>query len=59
MGVEDQQEEREVLDTIYPEEITHISPTEFRVSIQLEVTNDDGDDSEPRECSRPIATTEQ
>ncbi|PVI08580.1 putative RWD domain protein [Periconia macrospinosa] len=46
MGVEEQKEEREVLDSIFPEEITDISETEFRISVQLEVTNEDGDDSE-------------
>lgn len=67
MGVEEQKEEREILESIYPEEITglsvlcnffqapssdivlpDISDTEFRIDIQLEVTNDDGEDSEPR-----------
>lgn len=61
MGVEDQQEEREVLESIFPEEITGIvcscvqlflhytyffadvSETEFRISIQLEVTPGDED----------------
>ncbi|KAL5393411.1 hypothetical protein DPSP01_000231 [Paraphaeosphaeria sporulosa] len=47
MGVEEQKEEREILDSIYPDEITDISDTEFRIAIQLEVTNDEGDDSEP------------
>ncbi|KAG9668866.1 RWD-domain-containing protein, partial [Aureobasidium melanogenum] len=41
MGREEQTEEREVLDSIFPEEITDISDTEYRVSIQLEVTEDD------------------
>jgi hypothetical protein len=48
MGIEEQKEEREVLDSIFPEEIVDISDTEFRISIQLEVTNDEGDDSEAR-----------
>ncbi|KAF1364880.1 RWD-domain-containing protein, partial [Lizonia empirigonia] len=42
MGVEDQQEEREVLESIFPDEITGTAPdvseTEFRVSIVLDVT---------------------
>ncbi|KAF1972858.1 RWD-domain-containing protein [Bimuria novae-zelandiae CBS 107.79] len=46
MGIEEQKEEREILDSIYPDEITDISETEFRIAIQLEVTNEDGDDSE-------------
>ncbi|THV47426.1 hypothetical protein BGAL_0311g00130 [Botrytis galanthina] len=47
MGREDQIEEREVLDSIFPEEIHDISETEYRVSILLDVTNQDGDESEP------------
>ncbi|KAF2804955.1 RWD-domain-containing protein [Mytilinidion resinicola] len=47
MGIEEQKEEREVLDSIFPEEITDISETEYRISILLDVTNEDGDDSEP------------
>ncbi|KAF1951486.1 RWD-domain-containing protein [Byssothecium circinans] len=46
MGIEDQKEEREVLESIFPEEITDVSETEFRISIQLEVTNAEDDDSE-------------
>jgi hypothetical protein len=73
MGVEDQKEEREVLESIFPEEITglrsgahkyastnpsaDISETEFRISIQLEVTNDEGDDAEPRMIS--LSTPDQ
>lgn len=47
MGIEEQREEREVLDSIFPDEITDISENEYRVSVPLDVTNDDGDDSEP------------
>lgn len=47
MGVDEQKEEREVLDSIFPDEITDISETEYRISIQLDITNDDGDESEP------------
>ncbi|QSZ29124.1 hypothetical protein DSL72_003634 [Monilinia vaccinii-corymbosi] len=47
MGREEQAEEREVLDSIFPEEIHDISETEYRVSILLDVTNQDGDDAEP------------
>ncbi|KAF2995886.1 hypothetical protein E8E13_004497 [Curvularia kusanoi] len=43
MGVEDQQEEREVLESIFPDEITDVSETEFRVSIVLDVTPGDED----------------
>ncbi|KAF2094730.1 RWD-domain-containing protein [Rhizodiscina lignyota] len=47
MGIEEQKEEREVLDSIFPDEITDVSETEYRISISLDVTNEDGDDSEP------------
>ncbi|CAD0113417.1 unnamed protein product [Aureobasidium uvarum] len=49
MGREEQTEEREVLDSIFPEEITgatDISDTEYRVSIQLEVTEADEESTE-------------
>ncbi|KAH7095751.1 RWD domain-containing protein [Paraphoma chrysanthemicola] len=36
MGVEDQQEEREVLESIFPDELTEVSETEFRISIKLD-----------------------
>ncbi|KAI1770891.1 RWD-domain-containing protein [Hypoxylon cercidicola] len=48
MGKEEQVEEREVLDSIFPEEITDISDTEYRISIQLDLPDDDGAD-EPSE----------
>lgn len=47
MGKEDQVEEREVLESIFPEEITDIAEDNFRISVTLDITNDDGDDSEP------------
>lgn len=48
MGKEEQQEEREVLDSIFPDEITDISEIEYRVSIQLEVTQAEEDETPPR-----------
>ncbi|KAI5466764.1 RWD domain-containing protein [Mariannaea sp. PMI_226] len=45
MGREDQIEEREVLESIFPEEITDISETEFRVSVALDIL--DEEDREP------------
>ncbi|KAG8675237.1 Protein gir2 [Fusarium poae] len=45
MGREDQVEEREVLESIFPEEITDISETEFRVSVALDIP--DEEDKEP------------
>ncbi|KAF2856074.1 RWD-domain-containing protein [Plenodomus tracheiphilus IPT5] len=50
MGLEDQQEEREVLESIFPEEITYVSDTEFRVLVQL----DDGrHEDEERDDEQP------
>ncbi|OJD14798.1 hypothetical protein AJ78_04886 [Emergomyces pasteurianus Ep9510] len=46
MGIEDQQEERETLKSIFPDEITDISDTAYRISITLDVTNSQGDDEE-------------
>ncbi|KAH8727494.1 RWD domain-containing protein [Phaeosphaeriaceae sp. PMI808] len=51
MGIEDQKEEREVLESIFPDEITDVSETEFRISIKL----DDGrHEDEEREDEEPI-----
>lgn len=48
MGREDQTEEREVLDSIFPDEITDVSEEEYRIAIQLdlpeEATKDDQDE---------------
>ncbi|KKZ68444.1 hypothetical protein EMCG_05903 [[Emmonsia] crescens] len=46
MGIEDQQEERETLKSIFPDEITDISDTAYRILITLDVTNSQGDDDE-------------
>ncbi|GAB7338974.1 hypothetical protein MBLNU457_5643t1 [Dothideomycetes sp. NU457] len=46
MGREEQKEEREVLDSIFPEEITDVNETEYRVAIKLE-PEDHEDDAEP------------
>ncbi|KFY36328.1 hypothetical protein V494_05124 [Pseudogymnoascus sp. VKM F-4513 (FW-928)] len=47
MGREDQVEEREVLDSIFPDEITDISDTSYMVSILLDVTNEAGNEADP------------
>lgn len=47
MGKEEQQEEREVLDSIFPDEITDINDDEYRISILLDVNVPDDDDNEP------------
>ena len=48
MGREEQVEEREVLDSIFPEEITDISETEYRISMALDVpTLGDEDEEQP------------
>ncbi|KAF6844144.1 rwd domain-containing protein [Colletotrichum musicola] len=43
MGREEQVEEREVLESIFPEEITDISETDFRISIALDVPGEEDD----------------
>ncbi|CAE7010856.1 hypothetical protein CFE70_001964 [Pyrenophora teres f. teres 0-1] len=51
MGIEDQKEERGVLESIFPDEITDVSETEFRIAITL----DDGrHEDEEREDEQPI-----
>ncbi|KAL6878551.1 ubiquitin-conjugating enzyme/RWD-like protein [Trichoderma novae-zelandiae] len=50
MGREEQVEEREVLESIFPEEITDISETEFRIKVTLDIPGEeptDGDSPEP------------
>ncbi|EME88983.1 uncharacterized protein MYCFIDRAFT_101600, partial [Pseudocercospora fijiensis CIRAD86] len=46
MGREEQQEEREVLDSIFPEEIQDISETEYRITIKLEASQDSSEESD-------------
>lgn len=46
MGREEQKEEREVLDSIFPDEIQDVSDTEYRVTIKLEPPKESDDDSE-------------
>ncbi|KAI0548579.1 RWD-domain-containing protein [Xylaria curta] len=46
MGREEQVEEREVLDSIFPEEITDISDTEYRIAVKLNPPEDDNGDEE-------------
>ncbi|EFZ00157.1 RWD domain protein [Metarhizium robertsii] len=41
MGREDQVEEREVLESIFPEEITDLSETEFQVAITLDILDEE------------------
>lgn len=47
MGREEQKEEREVLDSIFPEEIQDISETEYRITIKLDVKKDEEDEQDP------------
>ncbi|KAI0845578.1 RWD-domain-containing protein [Daldinia vernicosa] len=49
MGREEQVEEREVLDSIFPDEITDISETEYRISIKLDLPDDNNNDDETDE----------
>ncbi|PHH61846.1 hypothetical protein CDD81_7774 [Ophiocordyceps australis] len=46
MGLQDQIEEREVLGSIFPDEITDISESEFRISVTLDVPGDEADNEE-------------
>ncbi|KAJ4367317.1 Protein gir2 [Neocucurbitaria cava] len=46
MGIEDQKEEREVLESIFPDEIIDVSETEFRVAIKLDDGRHEDDESE-------------
>lgn len=46
MGVEEQKEEREVLDSIFPDEIQDVSETEYRITIKLEPLHENEDESE-------------
>ncbi|KAF2763738.1 RWD-domain-containing protein [Teratosphaeria nubilosa] len=45
MGREEQKEEREVLDSIFPEEIQDISDTEYRITINIDVTKEPDDET--------------
>ncbi|KAI2635041.1 RWD-domain-containing protein [Xylaria nigripes] len=49
MGREEQIEEREVLDSIFPEEITDVSETEYRITLKLNPPEEayDGEPPEP------------
>ncbi|KAL2865472.1 RWD domain-containing protein [Aspergillus lucknowensis] len=47
MGREDQIEEREVLESIFPDEITDLSDTSFRISITLDAPENDQQEAEP------------
>ncbi|EMD00821.1 hypothetical protein BAUCODRAFT_61936 [Baudoinia panamericana UAMH 10762] len=44
MGRDEQQEEREVLDSIFPDEIQDISESEYRITITLDVRKDEEDE---------------
>ncbi|KAK4540587.1 hypothetical protein LTR36_009117 [Oleoguttula mirabilis] len=45
MGREEQQEEREVLDSIFPDEIQDINEAEYRVTVALDVTKPEEDET--------------
>ncbi|KIW85748.1 hypothetical protein Z517_01140 [Fonsecaea pedrosoi CBS 271.37] len=48
MGIEDQREEREVLESIFPDEITDLSDTSYRISITLDLPSEGhGEDPDP------------
>lgn len=55
MGREEQLEEREVLESIFPDEIQWISDTEFRITITLDLPpDDDAPDEEKDEGETPV-----
>ncbi|OAP60762.1 hypothetical protein AYL99_05764 [Fonsecaea erecta] len=45
MGVEEQKEEREVLESIFPDEITDLSDSSYRISITLDLPSDGHDEA--------------
>lgn len=47
MGRDEQKEEREVLDSIFPEEIQDVSGTELRISITLDLPQQSDEDESP------------
>ncbi|OQO04852.1 hypothetical protein B0A48_07869 [Cryoendolithus antarcticus] len=47
MGLEDQVEEREVLSSIFPDEITDVDESSYRISMLLDITPQPGDDTPP------------
>ncbi|KAH6685245.1 RWD domain-containing protein [Plectosphaerella plurivora] len=47
MGREEQIEEREVLASIFPEEITEISETEYRIKIDLDIPGEEETEEDP------------
>ncbi|KAI1826481.1 RWD-domain-containing protein [Xylaria intraflava] len=47
MGREEQIEEREVLDSIFPDEITDVSDTEYRITVKLNPPEENYDDEAP------------
>ena len=57
MGREEKKEERGVLDSIFPDEITDVSETEYRISIELEVTEPDESEYTARELFRRLSLT--
>ncbi|KKA28705.1 hypothetical protein TD95_003798 [Thielaviopsis punctulata] len=46
MGLEEQAEEREVLDSIFPEEITVVSDTEYRILVSLDMPVDNAEEDD-------------
>ncbi|ETI22182.1 hypothetical protein G647_06255 [Cladophialophora carrionii CBS 160.54] len=46
MGIEEQKEEREVLDSIFPDEITDTSDNAYRISITLDIPDGGHDDDD-------------
>ncbi|EXJ68249.1 uncharacterized protein A1O5_08864 [Cladophialophora psammophila CBS 110553] len=47
MGIEEQKEEREVLESIFPDEITDLSDSSYRIAITLDLPSEGHGDEEP------------
>ena len=52
MGREEQNEEREVLDSIFPDEIQDVNESEFRITVTVDVVKHDEDETPDPVVSR-------
>nr|POE91153.1 protein gir2 [Quercus suber] len=57
MGLEEQKEEREVLDSIFPDEIQDVNDTEYRVSITLDLASEPSADEDDEHANPTILLT--
>jgi len=59
MGREEQREEREVLDSIFPDEIQDVSDTEYRITIALDVPAQGDEEEDARKNNEPYSASLQ